>query len=113
MIGHFPSKAIIFSAVAPVILYSLTATVFPRIQRPISRSGRNTLKRNMRRCLQLAGLSGELASACVSTARRDYDSEHYIRVLRDSYAERMRVVFEAEDFSQLFDALIYLQNRGE
>jgi len=34
--------------------------------------------------------------------RRDYDSEHYIRVLRDSYAERLRVVFEAEDFSQLF-----------
>src|SRR5512135_3706998 len=34
--------------------------------------------------------------------RRDYDSEHYVRVLRDSYAERLRVVFEAEDFSQLF-----------
>ena len=36
------------------------------------------------------------------TDRRDYDSEHYVRVLRDSYAERLRVVFEAEDFSQLF-----------
>jgi len=34
--------------------------------------------------------------------RRDYDSEHYLRILRDSYAERLRVVFEAEDFSQLF-----------
>jgi len=34
--------------------------------------------------------------------RRDYDSEHYVRVLRDSYAERLRVVFEAEDFTQLF-----------
>ena len=34
--------------------------------------------------------------------RRDYDSEHYVRILRDSYAERLRVVFEAEDFSQLF-----------
>jgi hypothetical protein len=34
--------------------------------------------------------------------RKDYDSEHYIRVLRDSYAERLRVIFEAEDFSQLF-----------
>ncbi len=29
-------------------------------------------------------------------------SEHYLRILRDSYAERLRVVFEAEDFSQLF-----------
>ena len=36
------------------------------------------------------------------TDQRDYDSEHYVRVLRDSYAERLRVVFEAEDFSQLF-----------
>ncbi len=34
--------------------------------------------------------------------RRDYDIEHYLRVLRDSYAERLRVVFEAEDFQQLF-----------
>jgi DNA polymerase elongation subunit (family B) len=34
--------------------------------------------------------------------RRDYDSEHYLRILRDSYAERLRVIFEAEDFSQLF-----------
>jgi DNA polymerase I len=42
------------------------------------------------------------ASAPSLTDRRDYDSEHYVRVLRDSYAERLRVVFEAEDFSQLF-----------
>jgi DNA polymerase, archaea type len=42
------------------------------------------------------------ASTTPLTDRRDYDSEHYIRVLRDSYAERLRVVFEAEDFSQLF-----------
>ena len=41
-------------------------------------------------------------SATSLTERRDYDSEHYVRVLRDSYAERLRVVFEAEDFSQLF-----------
>ena len=41
-------------------------------------------------------------SATPLTDRRDYDSEHYVRVLRDSYAERLRVVFEAEDFSQLF-----------
>ena len=32
----------------------------------------------------------------------EFDGEHYARVLRDSYAERLRVVFEAEDFSQLF-----------
>lgn len=42
------------------------------------------------------------ASAPSLTDRRDYDSEHYVRVLRDSYAERLRMVFEAEDFSQLF-----------
>jgi len=41
-------------------------------------------------------------SATPLTNRRDYDSEHYVRVLRDSYAERLRVVFEVEDFSQLF-----------
>jgi len=43
-----------------------------------------------------------VASPTQLTERRDYDSEHYVRVLRDSYAERLRVVFEAEDFSQLF-----------
>jgi DNA polymerase, archaea type len=42
------------------------------------------------------------ASASSLTDRWDYDSEHYLRILRDSYAERLRVVFEAEDFSQLF-----------
>ncbi len=42
------------------------------------------------------------APASSLTDRRDYDSEHYLRILRDSYAERLRVVFEAEDFSQLF-----------
>jgi hypothetical protein len=42
------------------------------------------------------------ASAPSLTDRRDYDIEYYLRILRDSYAERLRVVFEAEDFSQLF-----------
>jgi hypothetical protein len=42
------------------------------------------------------------ASAPSLTDRRDYDSEHYLRILRDSYAERLHVVFEAEDFSPLF-----------
>jgi DNA polymerase, archaea type len=42
------------------------------------------------------------ASAPSLTDRKDYDIEHYLRILRDSYAERLRVVFEAEDFSQLF-----------
>jgi len=50
--------------------------------------------------------SDELPFSAASTApltdRRDYDSEHYVRVLLHSYAERLRVVFEAEDFSQLF-----------
>ena len=43
-----------------------------------------------------------IPSTAPLTDQRDYDSEHYVRVLRDSYAERLRVVFEAEDFSQLF-----------
>ncbi len=33
---------------------------------------------------------------------RDYDVGHYLRVLLQSFAERLRVVFEAEDFQQLF-----------
>lgn len=36
------------------------------------------------------------------TERRNYDIEHYVRVLRDLYAERLHVVFEAEDFQQIF-----------
>jgi DNA polymerase I len=36
------------------------------------------------------------------TEGRDYDIQHNLRVLRDSYAERLRVVFEAQDFQQLF-----------
>ena len=43
-----------------------------------------------------------VASTASLSDRRDYDSEHYVRVLLHSYAERLRVVFEAEDFSQLF-----------
>jgi DNA polymerase, archaea type len=42
------------------------------------------------------------ASAAPLTESRDYDSEHYARVLLHSYPERLRVVFEAEYFSQLF-----------
>ncbi len=34
--------------------------------------------------------------------RRDYDVEHYVRVLLSSYAERLRVAFTPEDFDQLF-----------
>ncbi len=33
---------------------------------------------------------------------RDYDVEHYLRILLYSYAERLRVAFKAEDFQQLF-----------
>jgi len=32
----------------------------------------------------------------------DYDAAHYIRVLRDSYAERLRKAFEEHDFETLF-----------
>ncbi len=34
--------------------------------------------------------------------RRDYDVEHYLRVLVTSYASRLRKAFTAEDFEQLF-----------
>jgi DNA polymerase, archaea type len=34
--------------------------------------------------------------------RRDYDVEHYVRVLLTSYAERLRVAFNPDDFDQLF-----------
>jgi DNA polymerase, archaea type len=35
-------------------------------------------------------------------SQRDYDVEHYVRVLRNSYAERLRKAFKGEDFEQLF-----------
>lgn len=34
--------------------------------------------------------------------RRDYDVEHYLRVLVTSYASRLRKAYTAEDFAQLF-----------
>jgi DNA polymerase, archaea type len=34
--------------------------------------------------------------------RRDYDVEHYLRVLVTSYASRLRKAYAAEDFEQLF-----------
>jgi DNA polymerase I len=51
---------------------------------------------------EIEGSEESLFSAPSLADRRDYDSEHYVRVLLHSYAERLRVVFEAEDFSQLF-----------
>ena len=33
---------------------------------------------------------------------RDYDVRHYVQVLRESYAERLRKAFDPEDFEQLF-----------
>ena len=33
---------------------------------------------------------------------RDYDVEHYVRSLKDSYAQRLRKAFEVEDFEHLF-----------
>jgi DNA polymerase, archaea type len=35
--------------------------------------------------------------------RRDYDVEHYVRVLRDTYASRFARAFEPDDFATLFD----------
>jgi hypothetical protein len=71
------------------------------------------MSRNSGRCLKHVGIEMFLvtilgtvslswATSPSLTDRRDYDIEHYLRILRDSYAERPRVVFEAEDFSQLF-----------
>lgn len=34
--------------------------------------------------------------------RHDYDINHYVRVLRESYAERLRKAFDAHDFETLF-----------
>lgn len=34
--------------------------------------------------------------------RRDYEVEHYLRVLVTSYAARLRKAFEPDDFEQLF-----------
>ena len=36
-------------------------------------------------------------------APRDYDIEHYVRVLRDGYASRLARAFEPDDFAALFD----------
>jgi DNA polymerase, archaea type len=33
---------------------------------------------------------------------RDYDIEHYVRSLKDSYAQRLRKAFQSEDFEHLF-----------
>jgi DNA polymerase, archaea type len=35
--------------------------------------------------------------------RRDYDIEHYVRVLHDTYASRLARAFEPDDFAALFD----------
>jgi hypothetical protein len=37
-----------------------------------------------------------------STDRRNYDVEHYIRVLRDSFAVRLARAFTHEDFAAVF-----------
>jgi DNA polymerase I len=34
--------------------------------------------------------------------RRDYDVEHYTRVLRDNFASRLERAFTAEDYSAVF-----------
>ena len=34
--------------------------------------------------------------------RRDYDIDHYLRVLVTSYAARLRKAFTPDDFTQLF-----------
>jgi hypothetical protein len=34
--------------------------------------------------------------------RRDYDVEHYVRLLRDSYASRLARAFTAQDFEAVF-----------
>ncbi|MBA3461966.1 MAG: hypothetical protein H0T46_18540, partial [Deltaproteobacteria bacterium] len=42
----------------------------------------------------------EIATA--GSDRRDYDSDHYIRVLRDTYAARLARAFTPDDFATVF-----------
>lgn len=46
--------------------------------------------------------AGNLSSADAHADRRDYDIDHYLRVLVTSYAARLRKAFAPEDFVELF-----------
>ena len=47
-------------------------------------------------------LPGDDDARSVGEAPRDYDVEHYIGVLVDSFASRLRKAFTTEDFGRLF-----------
>jgi DNA polymerase I len=49
------------------------------------------------------------APAAGSTDRRDYDVEHYVRLLRDTYASRLARAFRPEDFAAVFADPVQLE----
>ncbi|HEY3801651.1 MAG TPA: DNA polymerase domain-containing protein [Kofleriaceae bacterium] len=51
----------------------------------------------------IGGAAGLVEDDDQVDAPRDYDVEHYIRVLRDSFASRLQRAFEPDDFATLFD----------
>jgi len=48
------------------------------------------------------GEPARLSGAGDAKNQRDYDVEHYLRVLVTSYASRLRKAYSPEDFEQLF-----------
>ena len=61
----------------------------------------------MRRYSPVDAHAGGWASACASTARRgadprDYDVEHYARILRANFAARLNRALAPEDFAAVF-----------
>jgi DNA polymerase, archaea type len=49
-----------------------------------------------------SGLVDESEDEAVAAAPHDYDAEHYVRLLRASYAERLARALSAEDFAVVF-----------
>ncbi|HET9010232.1 MAG TPA: DNA polymerase domain-containing protein, partial [Gemmatimonadaceae bacterium] len=49
-----------------------------------------------------SALASGSADESATADRRDYDAEHYVRLLRTTYAERLSRAFSAEDFAVLF-----------
>ena len=49
-----------------------------------------------------SGLASESDDGQDSADPRDYDAEHYVRLLRSTYAERLARGLSAEDFAVVF-----------
>ena len=70
-------------------------------------SGRNTWRvgeriRVYRRANGAGGVVREVEDEAVGPDSRDYDVEHYLRILRDTFATRMARAFTPEDFAAVF-----------